>query len=275
MLTASQFEQVDWENVYECLHSLPKLFQLWAAKHVAEVEGTRHYLHYQTGECTLCPCCLTTPELPEHINYCQEEGRVKTFHAAVTDVKRWLRKQKTEPKLAATIIAYLRGRGYRTFNECSDSLPRLQRAARSQHIIGWRRMLEGMISRVFVEIQRQHIAINGYENSANKWARGLVEQLLQITHGQWIYRNVVVHHKTTGMLVTQEKEKLQLEIDRQLDFGFEDLLTEDQYLLQMNLEDLEVSNGEDHVYWLLAIKHAREACRQVQPRRGVAQSRED
>ena len=33
---------------------------------------------------------------------------------------------------------------------------------------------------------------------------------------------------------------------------------QDKYLLEINLEDLEHSSGEDQYYWLLAIQSARE-----------------
>ena len=42
--------------------------------------------------------------------------------------------------------------------------------------------------------------------------------------------------------------------------GVQDLQEEDQYLLEVNLEDLETSSGERQEYWLLAIQAARKAC---------------
>ena len=90
---------------------------------------------------------------------------------------------------------------------------------------------------------------------------GLIQQLLQITHVQWIYRNVLVHDKTTGTLVTAHKEELRTEIDQQLELGTEGLLEEDHYLLELNLSDLATTNGERQEYWLLAIQAARRASR--------------
>ena len=39
-----------------------------------------------------------------------------------------------------------------------------------------------------------------------------------------------------------------------------DLLREDRYLLEINHDDLDSSNGEKQEYWLLAIQAARKAC---------------
>ena len=45
-----------------------------------------------------------------------------------------------------------------------------------------------------------------------------------------------------------------------MDQGPEDLLGEDRYLLEINHDDLDSSNGEKQEYWLLAIQAARKAC---------------
>ena len=56
------------------------------------------------------------------------------------------------------------------------------------------------------------------------------------------------------------KEQLQIEIERQQELGIgEDWEREDQFLAEVNLEDLEGTSGANQEYWLLAIRTAREA----------------
>ena len=50
-------------------------------------------------------------------------------------------------------------------------------------------------------------------------------------------------------------------IEAQQDMGWEDLVEEDQYLAEVNLEDLEHTLGKRQEYWLVAIQAAREAGR--------------
>ena len=58
------------------------------------------------------------------------------------------------------------------------------------------------------------------------------------------------------------KEQLQIEIERQQELGIgEDWEREDQFLAEVNLEDLEGTSGANQEYWLLAIRTAREALR--------------
>ena len=44
-----------------------------------------------------------------------------------------------------------------------------------------------------------------------------------------------------------------------MDQGFDGLLEEDQFLGEVNLEDLENTSGERQEYWLVAMRAAREA----------------
>ena len=86
---------------------------------------------------------------------------------------------------------------------------------------------------------------------------------MEITHGQWLYRNVQVHDAIQGEEATKRKEKLRDEIAAQMELGVEDLEEEDQYLMELvlKMDSLEESTGESQEYWLLAIVAAREACR--------------
>ena len=57
---------------------------------------------------------------------------------------------------------------------------------------------------------------------------GLVTRLLEVTHGQWLYRNVLVHDKTNGQLAMIRKEDITARIEEQLLLGQGNLLEEDQ-----------------------------------------------
>ena len=127
--------------------------------------------------------------------------------------------------------------------------------ALSQDKIGWRRFLEGMISTDITYIQRQYIAVNGSRMSLDKWCTGLITRLLEITHGQWLYRNYIVHDPVSGTIATAKKEEL-VKIERQRELGDAGLLEEDKYLAEVNLEEMATSSGERHYYWLLAIQTA-------------------
>ncbi len=124
----------------------------------------------------------------------------------------------------------------------------------SQDRIGWRRFLEGMICKEITGIQQQYYALNGSKMSLEKCSSGLITRLLEITYGQWVYQNFIVHYLVLGTIVTARKEELSQEIKWQQELGDKGLLEEDKYLAEVNLEGLETTSRERQHYWLLAIK---------------------
>jgi hypothetical protein len=132
--------------------------------------------------------------------------------------------------------------------------------AQSQDKIGWRRFMEDMISRGVVEIPRDYLQLRGMAYKLDKWASGIVIKLLEVTHGQGLYRNVVVHDNTAGRLAVLHKEGILAEIEDQMAQGDEGLLEEHKYLLEVNLDSLDDSDGSTQEYWRMAIWAARTAC---------------
>jgi hypothetical protein len=56
----------------------------------------------------------------------------------------------------------------------------------------------------------------------------LITRLLEITHGQWVYWNFIVHDPVfLGTIATARKEELLREIERQRELGDAGLLEED------------------------------------------------
>ena len=58
--------------------------------------------------------------------------------------------------------------------------------------------MEGMISKEITGIQKLYPALSSYHLSIERWMTGLITKLLEVTHGQWIYRNEHVHNSISG-----------------------------------------------------------------------------
>ena len=122
--------------------------------------------------------------------------------------------------------------------------------------------MEGMISEEMLVIHQEYLNLlcdRGTHRTPTSWAKGLIFRLIEITHGQWLYRNVHVHDTVTGSHATHRKEELQNETEDQIQMGGEGLAEDDKYLLEINLEDMETTYGEIQEYWILVIQSAREA----------------
>ena len=79
--------------------------------------------------------------------------------------------------------------------------------------------MEGMICKEIRAIQSTHTRITGQKINTERWGRELVTHLLEVTHGQWLYRNMQVHDRISGTLTTQRKEELQMKIEHQQELG--------------------------------------------------------
>ena len=265
ILTTTQFDEIAWEFVSRALTDVPRMFQLWASKQVWDIAGTN--LLRSKWDITVsprCPSCRRWNETSGHIIQCREKGRAQFWQASVNLLDQWLENSGTDPIIQKAVVIFARERGGTTLSEILDQMDAQGHhweMALVQDNFGWRRTMEGMISRSLVISQDIYWAQHDTGLETGRWARGLVVKLLELTHGQWLYRNVVVHDAKMGTLRTAQKENIQREIDKQLDLGSEGLLEEDQYLTEINLGDIEQEFGDKHEYWLLAITAAREAAK--------------
>jgi hypothetical protein len=167
----------------------------------------------------------------------------------------------TRLDVKAVVSAYALGQAQVSCIACADGYPAaIKVVAASQDEIGWDNFMMGMVSHKLFSLQESHLRLCAPHRSPDRWATGFVTQLLQVTHGQWIYRCLMVHDHTSGTLVNLHKSELLEEISNQLSMGARTLMEDDKYLLECNLLTLATSNGEEQEYWLLAIKAARMAC---------------
>jgi len=241
------FEVVDWPHVHRTLNKeVSRLFQVWACKQVMNIAATTKNLtwRHRDGRGDKCPCCTIHVETTAHVLLCQEVGWVEAFQLGTTALERWLDEADTDPDLTDSIVEYVWRWGTITIEEAIIDAPprRFRHMALSQDKIGWRRFLEGMISTEITSIQRQYIAVNGLRMSLDKWCTGLITRLLEIMHGQWLYRNCIVHDPVSGTIATAKKEELLVEIEHQRELGNAGLLEEDKHLAEVNLEEMATSS---------------------------------
>ena len=68
--------------------------------------------------------------------------------------------------------------------------------------------------------------------------RGLIGKLLNLTHSQWIFRNITKHHHTNGTFKLDAKSDIMEEIEFQLDMGLYNLPPESKCLLEIDTPEL-------------------------------------
>jgi hypothetical protein len=192
------------------------------------------FLSHQDGRSPLCPSCQECNETCKHIACCPEVYQEAAFQESTNVVKKWMETSGTHLNAKALLLRYLRGRGTTTCLECANSLdlpPILREYATAHDIIGWDNFVMGMVSHKLLTIQSTHFHTAGKSYRATQWIAGLITQLLQVTHTQWIYQCMLVHNHTTGILISTQKADLLKKIEHQLSLGPDDLDKEDRFLL--------------------------------------------
>ena len=161
IISHEKFDEMDWWSVCKTMHDLPRLFQIWAAKHVNNIAGTMSFLSYQYDRQKSCPSCQTCEETCWHIARCPEAGHTLAFEQSSNDMAQWLNKKKhTHPDMHELLLWYLCCRGTITRLDCSISLdlsPIMQELAILQERIGWDLFIMGMVSKQLV---KKHIYYN-------------------------------------------------------------------------------------------------------------------
>ena len=248
IVTKDLFYNIYWEGFGKVMTKrFNSSFATFYSKHMIRCCGVRHHLHYIDPSIPdECPCCGSPGETTAHIALCPDKDRTTLYHRSVSDLIEWMTAVETSPVLARMIGQYLTARNSRTMSEIlleveHDPIETQVLLAEDHDKLGWQNFIEGRISKLYLEVQQTHYrSIENCRRSAATWAQTLIEKLIKIIHNQWTWRNEKLHFRRyPGAETAFEYEQTMERIMNQLEMTDpEDLLPEDQYLLEVDPEDL-------------------------------------
>jgi hypothetical protein len=91
------------------------------------------------------------------------------------------------------------------------------------------------------------------------WTKQFISKPLQITHSQWIYRNISLHNRQHGYLQTRNTADIMRKIEYLSSLAPKDVLEVSRLLLEINFTELSKLHIKTQKYWTLAVKAARTA----------------
>ena len=134
-----EFDSVDWESVHTALHTVPRLFQIWASKQTMGIAPANGNRPWETDLDKSCPSCRHDKETCGHILHCNHTGQVETLIKSIDLLNAWMKDAMTDPTLRRCIVKYAKGRGNRTMSDiCHRIGTKYEQMAVSQDSIGWR-----------------------------------------------------------------------------------------------------------------------------------------
>ena len=272
----THFNIVDWHTLELVLASKPAMYGVWLAKQTIGVCATRRNITRIQG-CgdDRCPNCLIGPERNTHLNRCLDEGRSLLFGEAVNELEDWMIKHdKTNRELCYWLIKYLHFRGERTMRSLGTMPPAIFQIAEDIDLIGWTDLLHGRIPVSLRIFQQDYCASMNSRMNGQDWARSFVTKLVDISHGQWMYRNFSLHSKTKGHLKLSRQADVLTEIARLSDCRPDDVPAESRFLLEVEVNTLDQKSLAHQEYWIAAMKAAVKAGQRGRARRGSPASRQ-
>ncbi len=97
----------------------------------------------------------------------------------------------------------------------------------------------------------------GTQISGNDWMTQLTQQLLDISHAQWLYRNFTLHHYTKGYLRQRSERDIKQEVEILVNTKPTDIPKDSHYLLDISFKPTTSISAMDDSYWVLAMKAAK------------------
>ena len=234
-----RYNQVAWIELEQCLKKKPDMYGIWLTKQSADAAATRYNMaRLQNLIDNKCPNCGQV-ERAIHLNMCPSENRTRLLTEGVEELHEWLTQDgKTNEELSYWIPKYILLRGQRTWESLGGMSSAMHRVAASQDKIGWREFMEGKISKEIVSIQRLHCARSPGTMNGDDWTRHFLGRILQLSHSQWIFRNITLHDRSRGILKLQRRREILLEVDRLMEVDTTELPQESQFLLEMDFNSL-------------------------------------
>ena len=251
------FRLVHWDAVELVNKKVPKMFSVWLTKHTSHFCATnRHANRIDSSVENICPSCGEKDESVSHIVRCKDPGRLQMLRESVEDLSEWLYLMDTEEDMIEMVVEYLLAQGEKTMAECTHSR-RLELLAKTHDYLGYDILVEGRICSLFVQIYRDDLDEEDSPYKADKWAKGLIERLIRITHSQWIFRNSHVYYKKLEGMTEQQHLAIFKRVEELMWEDPMSLLPKHRHLLEEDIDILGECSSAARKYWILEVESAQ------------------
>ena len=195
-----------------------------------------------------------------HITVCTNKDRTALYTSSVEDLNQWMSANETDPTLHRIIVDYLKGRGSKEFRDLTypQDHSKYQLLARYQDRLGWQNFIEGRFTSYLVHVQREHLRDSDTWRTAESWASGLMDQLLRLTHRQWLHRNARLHFRRPDGRTQLQHNEIVAKISKLIWTDPDELLDADRKLLGLDFRKLGRARAVTQECWIAELETAIE-----------------
>jgi hypothetical protein len=265
-LTQQAYLDIDWDAMETATDLFPPLYRLWVSKHVSGFFGIGTMMkNWDFWDHSRCPCCNHEREDKVHLLTCPHPTSNEIWQESLLGLEAWMIDMDTDATIRECILLCLETRDpTQTFTAFSN--PRSFQAAQAQDRIGWMNTTEGKVSHHWRHLQAEHYQSINSRRSADKWAAGLVTNLLGITHSQWLHRCAVLHERDSQGLKLKDSQELATAIQEQFLLGLEGLQVRDRHFLTRGQDTVNALPADNKKAWLSGIRIARQLYQESEAR---------
>ena len=101
--------------------------------------------------------------------------------------------------------------------------------------------------------------------TVDHWMRDLIKQLLNLSHEQWLAKNLMKHHHTKGAIAIKTKKQLARQLDKLLDKDIHNIQDRDRWLLDLQQSDIGEMSLRQLQYTVFTLRSRRQAGRRRNP----------
>ena len=149
--------------------------------------------------------------------------------------------------------------------------PEMAEVATSQGLVGWRNFTEGRLSKHIVTMQQSHAAVISSQHNGASWVQQLIRRKVHITHSQWIFRNVSLHHSRDSDRSDDLIAVIHLILD--IDTPEKDLPADSRYLLDVDSDALRNGSVDAQEKFVSVARAAIKAGQRVRSGRALERRR--
>jgi hypothetical protein len=270
---------IDWHHLGPSMRKMTQARRHWLSKQASDMCASGIQMKRRNQrKSDACPHC-GIPEDAEHILCCQAEGVKEIWEDLLQALQASLTANDTAPDIQRDLIEGLEfwrklspdARTAYNKNRLATELPPSignSMAAKEQHRIGWRSMLEGRIGQAWHDNQRRYLTEQGSQKSPAKWTKSLISELINLSWQLWLHRNDALHRVDQ----TLADEAIDAAVRKEAERGLEGCIdTRLAHLLNEDIGTILERSTQSKRDWLSGIRacrtrHARESANRRNPR---------
>ena len=259
ILCKDDFHLVWWDGLADAMARYPKMYRVWLTKHVSGFCGNNVQQYYWSrgDHSPKCEFCGTEDEYNSHICRCDDPGRDSMFRISVNEIIGWMVKTLGENSIASTVEGYLLNRGRVPMESCQHGTDNsLLRVCRESDRLGWDNLVEGRITTQWLSVIAPHLSRGSHQVLPRSWGRQFITKLHNLVHKQWIYRNSMIHFRSTDGLTIPEHHEILDQMERYVLVDPDTLLPRHRTLLDADFELLGSGPTSHRLLWLANMSSA-------------------